>query len=76
MDGTVNRVSWTGRYQIVDSRPLNPEGRTGLKGRGVLGKWGPNHAADPIVTRWKMIEDQVEKNSSTNLYFVHHTCAI
>ena len=33
--------------------PLNPKGRTGLKGRGVLGRYGPNHAADPIVTRWK-----------------------
>ena len=32
--------------------PLNPEGRTGLRGRGLLGKWGPNHAADPIVTRY------------------------
>lgn len=21
-------------------------------GRGLLGKWGPNHAADPIVTRY------------------------
>ena len=31
--------------------PLNPEGRTGLRGRGLLGKWGPNYAADPIVTR-------------------------
>ena len=31
--------------------PLNPAGRTGLCGRGLLGKWGPNHAADPIVTR-------------------------
>lgn len=30
----------------------NPVGRTGLKGRGVLGKWGPNHAADFILTRW------------------------
>lgn len=29
----------------------NPVGRTGLKGRGTLGKWGPNHAADPVVTR-------------------------
>lgn len=28
-------------------------GRTGLRGRGVLGRWGPNHAGDPIVTRWK-----------------------
>jgi ADP-ribose pyrophosphatase len=32
-------------------KPLNPVGRTGLGGRGLLGKWGPNHAADPIVTR-------------------------
>ena len=33
-------------------RPLNCMGRTGLKGRGLLGKWGPNQAADPIVTRY------------------------
>ena len=31
--------------------PLNPAGRTGTAGRGLLGKWGPNFAADPIVTR-------------------------
>lgn len=34
-----------------DGYPLNPFGRTGLKGRGLLGKWGPNFAADPIITR-------------------------
>jgi ADP-ribose pyrophosphatase len=33
-------------------RPMNPVGRTGLAGRGLLGKWGANHAADPIVTRF------------------------
>ena len=33
-------------------RPLNPRGRTWLAGRGLLGKWGPNQAADPIVTRY------------------------
>ena len=32
-------------------RPLNPCGRTGIAGRGELGKWGANLAADPIVTR-------------------------
>ena len=21
-------------------------------GRGLLGRWGPNHAADPLVTRY------------------------
>ena len=29
----------------------NPGDRRGLRGRGILGRWGPNHAADPIVTR-------------------------
>lgn len=29
----------------------NPAGRTGITGRGVLGRWGPNHAADPVTTR-------------------------
>ena len=33
-------------------RPLNPVGRTGLAGRGLLGRWGPNYAADPMVTRF------------------------
>jgi ADP-ribose pyrophosphatase len=31
--------------------PLNPRGRTGLRGRGLLGAWGANFAADPLVTR-------------------------
>lgn len=32
-------------------------GRTGMSGRGLLGRFGPNHAADPIVTRYLRIED-------------------
>ena len=40
--------------------PLNVKGRTGVIGRGLLGKWGPNHAADPIVTTWK--RDEVRKS--------------
>ncbi|RTG85912.1 ADP-ribose pyrophosphatase [Schistosoma bovis] len=44
-----------GQYKFsTDGLPLNPCGRTGITGRGVLGRWGPNHAADPIVTRWKI----------------------
>lgn len=31
--------------------PLNPMGRTGLRGRGMLDKWGPTEAADPVITR-------------------------
>ena len=37
---------------MVGGKPRNPRGRTGMTGRGMLGKWGPNQAADPIVTRW------------------------
>ena len=37
----------------AESCPMNPRGRTGMAGRGLLGKWGPNFAADPIVTRWR-----------------------
>ncbi len=35
----------------AQGRPLNPRGRCGLAGRGLLGKWGVNYAADPIITR-------------------------
>ncbi|MBX7113109.1 MAG: NUDIX domain-containing protein [Myxococcaceae bacterium] len=34
-----------------DGRPVNPIERTGYSGRGLLGRWGPNHAADPVITR-------------------------
>lgn len=55
LDGLVNRKSHNlGGYQIDPTDgPHNPNGRTGLRGRGLLGRWGPNHAADPIITRWK-----------------------
>jgi ADP-ribose pyrophosphatase len=47
------RVSYEGRLSLsAGGAPQNPHGRTGMSGRGLLGKWGPNHAADPIVTRY------------------------
>ncbi|KAG5890719.1 hypothetical protein JTB14_026025 [Gonioctena quinquepunctata] len=67
LDGAVNRKSYMGVYAIVNGRPLNPVGRTGLRGRGILGKWGPNHAADPIVTRWKIVHGVQEINTISNL---------
>jgi hypothetical protein len=36
----------------ANGRPMNPRGRTGMSNRGLCGKWGPNHAADPVVTRF------------------------
>ncbi|XP_075538208.1 ADP-ribose pyrophosphatase, mitochondrial isoform X2 [Dermacentor variabilis] len=53
LDGNVDRRSHEGTYAVVEGKPLNSHGRTGLSGRGRLGRWGPNHAGDPIVTRWK-----------------------
>ena len=41
-------------------RALNPAGRTGMAGRGLLGKWGPNYAADPIITRINSRDRSVE----------------
>ena len=26
-------------------------GRTGMRGRGHLYRWGPNHASDPVIVR-------------------------
>jgi len=50
----VDRCSNEGRYRtdVVTNRPLNPHGRTGMTGRGLLGRFGPNHAADPVITKW------------------------
>jgi len=42
------------------SRPINPLGRVGIRGRGLLGKWGPNLAIDQVVTRWKRNENQIQ----------------
>lgn len=40
--------------------PLNPRGRTGILGRGDLGKWGPNFAVDPVITRFNPETGQFE----------------
>jgi len=29
-----------------------------VSGRGLLGRWGPNHAGDPVVTRWAKDADK------------------
>jgi ADP-ribose pyrophosphatase len=68
LDGTVDRRSHCGEYAVVNGFPRNPWGRTGLRGRGLLGRWGPNHAADPIVTRWKRSDSgDVVMNPGTGL---------
>lgn len=38
------------KIEFEDGKPVTPI-KTGIKGRGLLGRFGPNHAADPIVTK-------------------------
>ena len=46
------RVSMSGPIVFGENgKPVNPNGRTGMCGRGSLGKYGPNHVADPVLTR-------------------------
>lgn len=53
--------SFAGRLRHDEmGRALNPAGRTGIAGRGLLGKWGPNYAADPIITWINHGENRVE----------------
>lgn len=70
MDGLVDRRTHhqPGGFK-VDAKygPINPVGRTGLRGRGLLGRWGPNHAADPIITRWKRTESGDPEKHSMSL---------
>jgi ADP-ribose pyrophosphatase len=56
-----NFRSYCGEILVDDGGyPMNPKGRTGLRGRGLLGKWGANFAADPIITRLHPIEGYLE----------------
>ncbi|XP_035138989.2 transient receptor potential cation channel subfamily M member 2 isoform X9 [Callithrix jacchus] len=57
VDGLRDRQSFHGPYVVQAGLPLNPMGRTGLRGRGSLSCFGPNHALHPVVTRWKRNED-------------------
>jgi ADP-ribose pyrophosphatase len=50
---------------MYNGKPRNPIGRTGMIGRGLLGKWGPNYTIDSIVTRF---------NPKTNILQVVAIC--
>jgi ADP-ribose pyrophosphatase len=39
------------KYRDDDGRPLNPHGRTGLAGRGLLGLWGANLSVAVLAVR-------------------------
>ena len=39
------------RFRDDEGRPLNPHGRTGIAGRGLLGYWGPNLSVAAVLAR-------------------------
>jgi ADP-ribose pyrophosphatase len=44
-------ISYEGNVKLSEhGLPLNPFGRTGISGRGVLGKWGANFAVDGLIS--------------------------
>ena len=48
------RISFKWKIDFDEKwRPLNPTWRTWICGRGLLGKWWPNFAADPLIIRNK-----------------------
>ncbi|XP_008565916.1 PREDICTED: transient receptor potential cation channel subfamily M member 2 [Galeopterus variegatus] len=57
VDGPTDRQSFHGPYAVQHGLPLNPMGRTGLRGRGSLRCFGPNHMLHPVVTRWRRNQD-------------------
>ncbi len=52
-------------------KPLNPIGRTGLAGRGALGRWGRNPAVDAALTRFNergLVEVVLVKRRDNGLF--------
>ncbi len=44
-----------------NEKPITPvKIKTGKKGRGLLGRYGPNHACDPIITRLNIYKLDIE----------------
>ncbi|GIY74804.1 protein ced-11 [Caerostris extrusa] len=61
----LDRQSWVkdqkGQHYVYEINeeglPRNPLGRTGLRGRGCLPQWGPNHFMYAIITQWQEVEN-------------------
>ncbi|XP_056392757.1 transient receptor potential cation channel subfamily M member 2 isoform X2 [Hyla sarda] len=67
-DGIINRQSYCATYVVQNGLPLNPAGRTGLRGRGSLCWFGPNHSIHPIITQWKRNKDgSISKRKSKKM---------
>lgn len=64
-----NRLVWRNNKLVTlieakikfnkNGKPITPV-HTGKKGRGLLGRYGPNHACDPIITRFNIYNCRIE----------------
>lgn len=49
----ISRSKFSDKFGTVKfntlKQPMNPVGRTGISGRGILGKWGANQAVDTVI---------------------------
>jgi transient receptor potential cation channel subfamily M protein 2 len=64
-----DRRSCLGRYKLQDGLPLNPFGRTGITGRGLLNYWGPNHVIEAVFTRFDLYLGFVYFRVVKNVFF-------
>uniref|UniRef100_A0A5S6QL26 Uncharacterized protein n=1 Tax=Trichuris muris TaxID=70415 RepID=A0A5S6QL26_TRIMR len=55
-------------YEARDHLPLNPAGRTGLTGRGILPHFGPNHVVAAIFIWEEQRELSILKKSANSSY--------
>ena len=61
VDGLSSRLTYEPCGLLLEGgTPVNPRGRTGMVERGRLAKWGPNHAADPMVTRYHSVTGELQ----------------
>ncbi|KRZ68906.1 ADP-ribose pyrophosphatase, mitochondrial [Trichinella papuae] len=64
-DGSIDRRQMDNKkYEVKDGRPVNPGSLTGLQGRGVHPRWGPNFMAIFVITRGE--GDQLEVLSTSS----------
>jgi len=43
-------------------------GRTGIRGKGVLQRWGPNHEIKAVITRWRRTSPGEEDVTAPVMY--------
>ncbi|XP_003379445.1 putative nudix hydrolase 6 [Trichinella spiralis] len=69
IDNNVDRRSTGKKYSINEKGfPMNPNGRTGVEGRGILPFYGPNYVVVSLITRSsKPIEYLAVQNADTDL---------